>query len=164
MIQSDPLESMAMTVITPDKRIVDHIDDSFGKSESHWISEPGDLTQFGSFIEVLYPGAKSSTKHWHSDEDEMIYVLEGAVTLFQGDETFVLKPGDAATFKAGEPVGHCFQNLSGTPTKYLVVGTRAVNDVCTYPDHDRVCRREDGQSEWFDSAGRPAESVYADVV
>jgi uncharacterized cupin superfamily protein len=153
-----------MTVITPDKRIVDKIDDSFGKSESHWISEPGDLTQFGTFIEVLYPGARSSTKHWHSDEDEMVYVLEGAVTLFQGEETFVLKSGDAATFKAGEPVGHCLQNLSDAPAKYLVVGTRAGNDVCTYPDHDRVCRRHGGRSEWFDGAGKPAESVYNDVV
>jgi uncharacterized cupin superfamily protein len=153
-----------MTVITPDQRIVEKFDDAFAKSESHWISEPGNLTQFGAFIEVLHPGARSSIKHWHSDEDEMVFVLEGEVTLFEGDATHVLKPGDAATFKAGEPVGHCLQNMSAAPVSYLVFGTRAENDVCTYPDHDRMCKRENGQSVWLDLAGRPASNLYKDGV
>lgn len=46
-----------------------------------WISESGGLTQFGVFIEVLQPGDRSSIRHWHSDEDELVYVLEDEITM-----------------------------------------------------------------------------------
>lgn len=131
-------------------------------SSTQWISEPGGLTQFGAFIEVLQPGARSSIKHWHSAEDEMVYVLEGEVTLEEGDATTVLTPGDAATFRAGEPVGHCLHNRSSRPTRCLVVGTRAPVDRITYPDHDRVCHRDRAlpDDEWRTLAGAPASSPY----
>ena len=46
-----------------------------------WLTEPGRLTQFGAFIHVLQPGTRSSIKHWHSDEDELVYLLEGEITF-----------------------------------------------------------------------------------
>ncbi len=149
-----------MTVITPDKRIVDTFDDGFGKTQVDWISEPGGLTQFGSFIETLGPGARSSIKHWHSAEDEMVYVLEGEVTLSEGNNDYQLGPGDAATFKAGEPVGHCFENRGSAPVKYLVIGTRAASDTCTYPDHNRQCVRVERDSKWLDMEGNTASNPY----
>ena len=60
-------------------------DDVCGAARTLWISEPGGLTQFGALIEVLPPGSRSSLKHWHSAEDEMVYVLDGEVTLIEGD-------------------------------------------------------------------------------
>ncbi len=127
-----------------------------------WISEPGGLTQFGSYVEVLQPGTRSSLKHWHSAEDEMVYVLAGQVTLVEGDSETLLNPGDAATFRAGTPVGHFLWNRSAQPTRCLVVGTRAPVDRISYPDHDRVCLRDRALPDdiWVDTAGHPASRPY----
>lgn len=128
------------------------------------ISQAGDLTQFGAFIEILQPGSRSSIKHWHAAEDELVYVLEGEVTLHEGDSISVLRAGDSATFKAGVPVGHCFENRSDKPSRCLVIGTRAPVDTITYPDHDRVLHRDRSQPEdvWTDGAGVPASNPYQD--
>ncbi|WP_172292915.1 cupin domain-containing protein [Pseudoruegeria sp. HB172150] len=135
-----------------------------GPSRCIRISDPDRLTQFGAFVEILPPGSSSSIKHWHSAEDEMIYVLEGEITLIEGDEETVLHPGDAATFRANEPVGHCLINRSDAPTRCLVVGTRASYDRITYPDRDRVCLRDRSLPGdlWFDTSLKPADSAYSD--
>lgn len=129
-----------------------------------WLTEPGRLTQFGAFVHVLQPGTRSSIKHWHSAEDELVYVLEGTVTVMEGETLSDLQPGDAATFAAGHPVGHSLWNRSEAPVKVLVVGTRAPVDTVTYPDHDRRLLRDRSQPEdvWTDVAGRPASNPYAD--
>lgn len=154
-----------MPVIPADKMIVEDApaDGACGPSRVMWISEAGGITQFGAFIEILPPGSRSSLMHWHSDEDEMIFVLDGEVTLNEGGALAVLRPGDAATFRAGEPVGHFLENRSGSPTRCLVVGTRAPLDRITYPDHDRVCLRDRSLPDdiWTDGAGNPARSPYA---
>jgi len=127
-----------------------------------WISEAGKLTQFGAFVEVLQPGSRSSIKHWHSAEDEMIYVLEGEVTMVEGAKETLLRMGHAATFKAGIPVGHYLHNRSNTATRCLVVGTRAPVDRITYPEHGRVCIRDRALPDdvWTDLAGNPADGPY----
>lgn len=125
-------------------------------------SDSGELTQFGAILEILPPGSRSAIKHWHSDEDEMVYVLEGTVTLHEGDDDTVLGPGDAATFKAGEPRGHCLENLSDRDVRYLVIGTRALRDRVIYPDDDRILHRDRqaGTTEWTDSRGAPSHNPY----
>jgi uncharacterized cupin superfamily protein len=126
------------------------------------LSDTGGLTQFGAFIETLLPGSRSSLKHWHQSEDEMIYMLEGTVTLHEGTATALLRAGDTATFKAGTPIGHCLENTGTTDARYLVIGTRSAQDVVTYPDHDRVLHldRPQGTRSYTDRAGRPADSPY----
>ncbi len=153
-----------MTVVTPDRMVVEEMgaDHPCGPSRILSIGEAGGLTQFGAFIEILPPGSRSSIKHWHSAEDEMAYVLEGEVTLVEGETETVLRPGDAATFKAGHPVGHVLANRGAAPVRYLMVGTRAALDRITYPDHDRVCHRDRSLPDdiWTDGRGNPADSPY----
>jgi uncharacterized cupin superfamily protein len=129
-----------------------------GMDQVLWISEAGGLEQFGAFIEVLQPGSRSSLKHWHANEDEMVLVLAGEVTLVEGDVETPMRAGDAATFKAGAAVGHCLVNRSAAPTRCLVVGTRAPVDRITYPDHGRVCVRDRSMPDdaWVDLDGQPA--------
>ncbi len=136
--------------------------DPCGPYRALLFSDSGGLTQFGAFEEILPPGSSSSVKHWHAGEDEMVYVLEGEVTLHEGDDSVVMRPGDAATFKAGDPVGHCMQNNSDTEVRYLVIGTRSPRDVVTYPDHNRILHldRESGNRRWTDHAGSPADTPY----
>lgn len=155
-----------MPVITPAQQLVEETPNKgdIPPNVDHWISKPGDLTQFGAFIEVLQPGTRSSITHWHSNEDEMVYVLEGVVTLIEGEASTLLHPGDAATFKAGAPVGHCLWNQSSTPTRCLIVGTRAQIDTVTYPEHNRVLHRDRTRAEdrWTDTQGNPTSNPYSD--
>src|ERR1700688_2397992 len=58
------------------------------------------LDQFGVNLTTLKPGAASAQRHWHENEDELVYILEGEVVLIENDGETVLKPGDAAGFKA----------------------------------------------------------------
>ncbi len=110
------------------------------------LSDTGGLTQFGAFTETLPPGAHSSELHWHEKEDEFVYVLSGTVTLVEGDENGLtateLSAGDAATFKAGVPLGHSLQNRSVDVATYLVVGTRTTNDHWHYPIKDEHVARD----------------------
>lgn len=99
------------------------------------LGEVVDLTQFGVNLLELPPGAWSSSRHWHSHEDEFIYVLEGEVVLVTERGETVLRSGDTAGFKAGIPDGHHLQNRSGEVARVLEVGSRRPEaDVTTYPD------------------------------
>jgi uncharacterized cupin superfamily protein len=82
------------------------IQESTRDAATSWISDACELSRFGAFIEVLQPGAQSSTEHWHSAEDEMVYVLDGEATPVEEETDTVLRPGDAATFRSGVAVGH----------------------------------------------------------
>jgi uncharacterized cupin superfamily protein len=154
-----------MPIVRPADQHIERIEyfDASNPNLECWLTEPGRLTQFGAFVHVLQPGTRSSIKHWHSDEDELIYVLEGEITVIEGDAEFKLCPGDAATFKAGEAVGHSLWNTGQLPTKVLVVGTRAQKDCVTYPDHDRQLHRDRSQPEdvWTDMRGNSASNPYA---
>lgn len=153
-----------MPVLTPDRFVTENspVAGAAEPNQTQWISAAGALTQFGAFIEVLQPGCRSSIKHWHAAEDEMVYVLAGEITLVEDESERVMHPGDAATFKAGVAVGHCLENRSSTPTRCLVVGTRAAVDRITYPDHGRVLLRDRSlpHDVWTDLAGQPADSPY----
>lgn len=148
-----------MTIIRIAQRQVETTE---GKNREEWISEPGALTQFGAFVHVLMPGTRSSIKHWHQSEDELVYVLEGEVTVVEGDAEHVLGPGDAAAFPAAHPVGHYLWNRSASAARCLVIGTRAEKDRITYPDHDRILHRDRSQEDdlWTDSSGNPADDPY----
>ena len=132
--------------------------DPCGPYEALLFSDAGGLTQFGAFVEILPSGSRSSIKHWHAEEDEMIFMLEGEVLLHEGETKIPLRPGDAATFRAGDPVGHCLENASKNTARYLVIGNRAPKDTVTYPDADRVLHfdRTNSIRRWTDLAGNPA--------
>jgi uncharacterized cupin superfamily protein len=153
-----------MPVFTPEQLFAE-VSPAEGSTEPNktlWISEAGGLTQFGAFIEVLQPGCRSSIKHWHSAEDEMVYVLTGEITVVEGTSETLMHAGSAATFRAGVKVGHYLHNRSPSQTRCLIVGTRAPIDQITYPEHDRVCLRDRSRPDdiWRDGAGRPASSPY----
>jgi uncharacterized cupin superfamily protein len=103
-----------------------------------------DLTQFGVNLVTLPPGAWSSQRHWHANEDEFVYVLEGEATLVTDAGETPLKPGMAAGFPAGRADGHHLINRTDKPVVYLEVGTRAPTEVAQYSDIDMMARRDGG--------------------
>lgn len=113
-------------------------DDPWGPYRAILISDTGGLTQFGAFIEVLSPGARASDPHWHETEDEMILLLAGELTVVEGGTETLLLPGDAACWRAGEPVAHTIRNKGIEDARYVVIGTRAPQDMISYPENDRI--------------------------
>ncbi|MGH8253701.1 MAG: cupin domain-containing protein [Steroidobacteraceae bacterium] len=112
-------------------------DEPCKQRERRRLGDAAGLTQFGVNLLRLAPGSWSSQRHWHSHEDEFVYVLEGCVTLVsdQGEEE--LRAGDAAGFKSGEANGHSLHNRSAAHCVLLEVGSRnETQDVTTYPDID----------------------------
>jgi uncharacterized cupin superfamily protein len=102
------------------------------------LGDAAGLTQFGVNLLRLPPGAWSSQRHWQTESDEFVYVLSGEVMLVTDAGAEVLKAGDAAGFKAGDPNGHCLQNRSTAEATVLEIGTRIAGDGAFYPDIDMV--------------------------
>jgi uncharacterized cupin superfamily protein len=100
------------------------------------LGDAAGLTQFGVNLVTLRPGVWSSQRHWHAAEDEFIHVLQGEVVLVDDSGEQVMRPGDCAGFKAGEPNGHHFINRSRADAVLLVVGGRSDADHGEYPDID----------------------------
>lgn len=136
-------------------------DGPLGAYESLLFSDSGGLTQFGAVVEILSPGASSSYPHWHESEDEMVYVLDGTLTLIEGDREEVMSAGSAATFTAGTETPHSFVNRSDAPARILVVGTRAPRDRVHYPAEDRVqlIERTSDERRWTHLNGAPADPL-----
>jgi uncharacterized cupin superfamily protein len=112
--------------------------ESFGITDTVRLSDAGGLSQYGAYVQTLQPGARSANNHWHEQEDELLYVLSGEVTITEGADTQILLAGDAACWPAGVPTAHHASNRSSEPCSYLIVGTRANQDVCHYPDTGRT--------------------------
>lgn len=100
------------------------------------IGNLGALPQFGVNLTRLAPGAASAHKHWHKNEDELVYLLEGEAVLVEDDGDTVMRAGDVATFKAGVENGHMLVNRSDKDVVFLEIGTRADEEVSTYTDPD----------------------------
>lgn len=99
------------------------------------------LTQFGVNLMRLEPGVWSSQRHWHTAEDEFVWVVEGQVVLVEEDGETILRAGDCAGFKAGVANGHQIQNRSNAVAVLLEVGSRRPDaDGCDYPDIDLILR------------------------
>lgn len=107
------------------------------------IGRAAGLTQFGVNICTLKPGAASSQRHWHENEDELVYVLQGELVMCEDGGETVLKPGDAVAWKAGVPNGHCLINRSARDAVFIEVGSRAAAERAHYPDIDLMAVRDD---------------------
>jgi uncharacterized cupin superfamily protein len=147
---STPAEAEAAApVVTPKPPIAAH--------EVHWIDEGPDrgsvfggrskhLTSaavgqdyhVGMLIESPAPGRRLWPRHYHMLEEEHALVLEGEVTLLLGEERFALRAGDYVCFPAGRKVGHSFMNGGDGPCSYLMIGERNPNEVCVYPDSNKL--------------------------
>ena len=115
------------------------------------LGDAGGLRDFGVNLMTLPPGGWSSQRHWHSHEDEFVWVLEGEAVMVDDGGEHVLRPGDCCGWKAGERNGHHLQNRTDQEVVYLEVGSRRAEDGCDYPDIDMVShpqgphyRRRDG--------------------
>lgn len=121
------------------------------------LGDAAGLTQFGVSLLQLAPGVWSSQRHWHTHEDEFVYVLGGEVVLVTDGGEQTLRAGDCAGFRAGDRDGHCLQNRSGRDAEILVVGSRDDADHGEYSDIDMTFmpKRYSGRGGYRHKDGTP---------
>ena len=113
------------------------------------------LTSFGVNLTRMAPGSISALRHWHSKQDEFIYILEGTPTLVSNAGETLLAPGMCAGFKAGDDNGHQLVNRSNSEVIYLEIGDRTPGDTVFYPDDDLDAYMENGVWRFRHKNGEP---------
>jgi uncharacterized cupin superfamily protein len=119
------------------------------------LGDAGRLRDFGVNLMTLPPGGWSSQRHWHSHEDEFVYVLEGELTLVEDDGETLLSAGECAAFPKGTGNGHHLKNLSSVVAVYLEVGSRNPDDLTTCSDVDMMSSNADGRFVHKDGSPYP---------
>jgi uncharacterized cupin superfamily protein len=125
-----------------------------GRSKKR-LGDAAGLTQFGVNLTTLKPGSASALRHWHENEDEFVYVLEGELTLVEDEGEIVMRPGDAAGFKAQVANGHHFVNRSNRDAIYLEIGSRAERERVHYPDVDLAVVKDETGVRYARKDGTP---------
>ena len=123
--------------------------------EKQKLGDAVGLTQFGVNVSRIKANSKSALRHWHESEDEFIYMLEGELVLHEDAGETVLKPGDAAGWRANGGIGHCLINRTDKDALYLEVGTRSKDERVHYPDVDFRMERDDKGRRWMRKSGEP---------
>ncbi|HTU64700.1 MAG TPA: cupin domain-containing protein [Steroidobacteraceae bacterium] len=105
------------------------------------------LTKIGINHTTLMPGKESSMRHWHTREDEFVYVLSGEVVVKTDAGEQLLTAGTCAGFPASADGrtgdGHQLINRGTVPAVYLEISNREAGDQAFYPDVDLVYHGDD---------------------
>jgi uncharacterized cupin superfamily protein len=109
------------------------------------LGDAGGLKDFGVNLMTLPPGGWSSQRHWHTHEDEFVYVLEGELVLVEDEGATVLHAGDCAAFPKNSGNGHHLKNESPAVAVYLEIGSRHPDDLTTCSDIDMMSSNADGR-------------------
>ena len=123
--------------------------------EKRALGDAAGLTKIGINHTMLWPGAASSMRHWHTQEDELVYVLSGELVLVTDAGEQALKAGQCAGFPAGHPDGHQLVNRGPVPAVYLEISNRDQSDAATYPDVDLRWNAPGAPEQYSHKDGRP---------
>lgn len=122
------------------------------------LGPPAGLTRMGASHVTLEPGAWSSQRHWHPEEDELLVMLSGEAVLVEDEGETIVRPGDVCVWPAGVENGHHLQNRSNAPCVFIAIGAGDPDrDFCEYPDVD--LRFEPGGYSRKDGTPYPAKRI-----
>jgi uncharacterized cupin superfamily protein len=108
----------------------------FGIS-STWIARQAGATLTGLNLDVIHPGKRNGPRHVHSAEEELFVVLEADGWFLLGEDEHPVRAGHVIALPAGGRLGHCFRG-GENGMKVLLYGTRDPNDICFYPDSNKL--------------------------
>ena len=116
------------------------------------LGDPNGLTKFGVNLTEIAPNSISALRHWHSEEDEFIYIIEGTPMLVTDGGEQQLCAGMCACFPANSGDAHRLENRSDAVVRYLEIGNRSAREDVHYPDDDLVMKRVAGEPPSFTHA------------
>ncbi len=131
-----------------------------GPVEGRQVQGLGDaagITQFGANLVTLVPGALSSLRHWHVEQDEFLVVTTGTCTLIDDFGETILTPGDCAAFPANDGNGHHLVNRGDIDAQFVVVGTRTPTETAYYSDIDMMVQDDEHGYQYTRKDGTPYE-------
>ena len=134
----DPKSAPVSASVPGDSSYPEPLHSRMGERERRSLGDACGLGKLGVNLVVLEPNAQSSLRHWHTLEDEFVYVLEGEITLATDSGEQLLGAGMCAGFPAGERDAHHLINRSDRSARYLEIGCRMEGDDCFYPDDDML--------------------------
>ncbi len=123
--------------------------------EKRGLGDAAGLTKIGINYTTLGPGAASSMRHWHTHEDELVYVIAGMLVLVTDAGERPLSAGQCAGFPAGHRDGHQLINRGTTAAIYLEISNRDEEDTAHYPDVDLCWNSPDARGKYTHKDGRP---------
>ena len=126
--------------------------------EKKRLDEATGIKNFGVNLTILPPKTQSALRHWHTKQDEFIYILSGEITLITDEAESILKVGQAAGFPAGKENGHCLYNHTDQIATYLEIGDRTPNDAVNYPDDDLIAIATEQGWQFTHKDGTPYSS------
>jgi uncharacterized cupin superfamily protein len=138
MSQTEKNPVVALTDVAEHRNVIypPHLSGPFKGRAKRRVGEAVGMKNFGFNVATLEPGAWSSHRHWHTRQDEMIYLLEGELTLVNDSGRKLIKPGMAVGFPANAGEGHNLVSTGTTTAVYIEVGDRLPGDDVFYPDVD----------------------------
>lgn len=101
------------------------------------LGEAAGGQRIGCSLYELPAGHKSWPYHYHTANEEAIYVLAGEGSVRCADDTHRLEAGDYVALPADSSGGHRVINDGEEPLRYLAVSTMSEPDVTVYPDSNR---------------------------
>ena len=129
------------------------------------VGDAGGLTQYGVNLVRLEPGAMSSLRHYHMEQDEFVMVTMGTCTLIDDDGEHEMRTGECATFPAGDANGHHLINKTDAPATFLVVGTRTKTETGYYSDIDMMVTMDNtGDNTGFAFTRKDGSPLTADQI
>lgn len=124
------------------------------EADIEWTDHEGDRTAYrrkklasaaggeelGASLYELDPGDRPWPLHFHTGNEEAVYVLAGEGTLRRGEgrEDRPLEPGEYVALPADESGTHQVVNDSDDVLRYLMLSTMTDPDVLVYPEVDGV--------------------------
>ena len=136
---SDQMPLAIDPILVPVKAGTDYPEEFAANVKARERRKLGDafgLTNFGVNFTTLPPGCWSSQRHWHSKQDEFVYIVSGELVLVTDAGEQVITAGMVAGFPAGKPDGHHLINKSSENAVYLEIGDRIPMDTTQYSDID----------------------------
>ena len=139
-----------LTVIAP-SNATGYPDPHHKAVQGRWwkrIAPAAGLTEMGASHVTLDPGAWSSQRHWHDDEDELVVMLSGRAVLIENDGEQELGPGEVAAWPKGSRNGHHLINRAREPCTFVAIsagphGTGSYSDIdMIWTSDGRFCRRD----------------------
>jgi len=94
--------------------------------------------RIGCSLYELPAGRRSWPYHYHTGNEEAIYVLAGSGTLRLDGERVDLREGDYVALPADERGAHRVVNDADGPLRYLMVSTMDEPDLTVYPDSEKI--------------------------
>lgn len=123
--------------------------------EKRELGDASGLTKLGVNLTTLWPGAASSMRHWHTHEDELVYVIEGELVLVTDAGERPIRAGQFVGFPAGHADAHQLVNRGSRPVVYLEIGNRDAADSVHYPDVDLRWNAPDVRGRYSHKDSRP---------